>query len=105
MGQTMKLANNMLSATAMAASSEVMVMGVKAGLDPNVMIEVIKAGSGLNTAIRDKFPRAILPGTFDYDFSNGLMYKDLRLCNGGGGSNVGTDVGRQRGQSNVSAFD
>lgn len=80
MGQTMKLANNMLSATAMVASSEVMVMGVKAGLDPNVMIEVIKAGSGLNTAIRDKFPRAILPGTFDYDFSNGLMYKDLRLC-------------------------
>jgi len=45
MGQTMKLANNMLSATAMVASSEVMVMGVKAGLDPNVMIEVIKAGS------------------------------------------------------------
>jgi 3-hydroxyisobutyrate dehydrogenase-like beta-hydroxyacid dehydrogenase len=80
MGQTMKLANNMLSATAMAASSEAMVMGVKAGLDPSVMIEVINAGSGMNTATRDKFPRAILPGTFDYGFSNGLMYKDLRLC-------------------------
>src|SRR5215510_6489842 len=80
MGQTMKLANNMLSATAMAASSEVMVMGVKAGLDPNVMIEVINAGSGMNTATRDKFPRAILLGTFNYGFSNGLMYKDLRLC-------------------------
>src|SRR5262249_24663863 len=37
MGQLMKLANNMLSATAMAASAEVMVMGVKAGLDPRVM--------------------------------------------------------------------
>src|SRR5665811_607150 len=80
MGQTMKLANNMLSATAMAASSEAMVMGVKAGLDPSVMIEVINAGSSMNTATRDKFPRAILPGTFDYGFSNGLMYKDLRLC-------------------------
>jgi len=80
MGQTMKLANNMLSATAMAASSEAMVFGVKAGLDPSVMVEVINAGSGANTAIRDKFPRAIIPGTFDYGFSNGLMYKDLKLC-------------------------
>jgi 3-hydroxyisobutyrate dehydrogenase-like beta-hydroxyacid dehydrogenase len=80
MAQTMKLANNLLSATAMAATSEAMVMGVKAGLDPAVMIEVINAGSGMNTASRDKFPRAILPGTFDYGFTNGLMYKDVRLC-------------------------
>jgi 3-hydroxyisobutyrate dehydrogenase-like beta-hydroxyacid dehydrogenase len=80
MAQTMKLANNMLSATAMAATSEAMVMGVKAGLDPAVMIEVINAGSGLNTASRDKFPRSILPGTFDYGFANGLMYKDVKLC-------------------------
>jgi 3-hydroxyisobutyrate dehydrogenase-like beta-hydroxyacid dehydrogenase len=55
-------------------------MGVKAGLDPAVMIEVINAGSGLNTASRDKFPRAILPRSFDYGFTNGLMSKDLRLC-------------------------
>ncbi len=79
MAQTMKLANNLLSATAMAATSEAMVMGVKAGLDPAVMVEVINAGSGMNTATRDKFPRAVLPGTFDYGFTNGLMYKDVRL--------------------------
>jgi 3-hydroxyisobutyrate dehydrogenase-like beta-hydroxyacid dehydrogenase len=80
MAQTMKLANNLLSATAMAATSEAIVMGVKAGLDPAVMIAAINAGSGLNTASRDKFPRAILPRTFNYGFTNGLMYKDLRLC-------------------------
>jgi hypothetical protein len=80
MAQTMKLANNLLSATAMAATSEAMVMGVKAGLDPAVMIEVINAGSGRNSASQDKFPRSILPGTFDYGFTNGLMYKDVRLC-------------------------
>ncbi len=80
MAQTMKLANNLLSATAMAATSEAMVMGVKAGLDPSVMIEVINAGSGLNTASRDKFPRAVLPRSFDYGFTNGLMYKDVKLC-------------------------
>lgn len=78
-GQTMKLANNYLSATAMVATSEAVVMGVKAGLDPTVMIDVINAGSGLNTASRDKFPRSVLPRTFDYGFATALMVKDVRL--------------------------
>jgi 3-hydroxyisobutyrate dehydrogenase-like beta-hydroxyacid dehydrogenase len=79
-GQTMKLANNFLSATAMVATSEAVVMGVKSGLDPAVMIDVINAGSGMNTASRDKFPRAVLPRTFDYGFATGLMVKDVRLA-------------------------
>src|SRR3954462_448624 len=78
--QTMKLANNFLSATAMVATSEAVVMGVKSGLDPAVMIDVINAGSGLNTASRDKFPRAILPRSFDFGFATGLMVKDVRLA-------------------------
>jgi 3-hydroxyisobutyrate dehydrogenase-like beta-hydroxyacid dehydrogenase len=78
--QTMKLANNLLSATAMVATSEAVVMGVKSGLDPAVMIDVINSGSGMNTASRDKFPRAILPRTFDFGFATGLMVKDVRLC-------------------------
>ncbi len=79
-GQTMKLANNFLSATAMVATSEAVVMGVKAGLDPKVMIDVINAGSGLNTASRDKFPRSVLPRSFDFGFATGLMVKDVRLA-------------------------
>jgi 3-hydroxyisobutyrate dehydrogenase-like beta-hydroxyacid dehydrogenase len=79
-GQTMKLANNFLSATAMVATSEAVVMGVKSGLDPAVMIDVINAGSGMNTASRDKFPRAVLPRSFDFGFATGLMVKDVRLC-------------------------
>jgi 3-hydroxyisobutyrate dehydrogenase-like beta-hydroxyacid dehydrogenase len=78
--QTMKLANNLLSATAVVATSEAVVMGVKSGLDPGVMIDVINAGSGMNTASRDKFPRAILPRSFDFGFATGLMVKDVRLC-------------------------
>ncbi len=78
--QTMKLANNLLSATAVVATSEAVVMGVKSGLDPNVMIDVINAGSGMNTASRDKFPRSILPRSFDFGFATGLMVKDVRLC-------------------------
>src|ERR1700759_3600540 len=79
-GQTMKVANNFLSATAVVATSESVVMGVKAGLDPALMIDVINAGSGMNTASRDKFPRSILPRTFDFGFATGLMVKDVRLC-------------------------
>ncbi|OBI88878.1 NAD(P)-dependent oxidoreductase [Mycobacterium sp. 1245805.9] len=77
--QTMKLANNILAANVLAATAEVVVMGVKAGLDPGVMIEVLNAGSGATSASRDKFPRAILPRTFDYGFATGLMVKDVRL--------------------------
>jgi 3-hydroxyisobutyrate dehydrogenase-like beta-hydroxyacid dehydrogenase len=77
--QTMKLANNLLSATAVVATSEAVVMGVKSGLDASVMVDVINAGSGMNTASRDKFPRAILPRSFDFGFATGLMVKDVRL--------------------------
>lgn len=77
--QTMKLVNNMLAANVLAATAEVVVMGVKAGLDPEVMIDVLNAGSGGTSASRDKFPRAILPRTFDYGFATGLMVKDVRL--------------------------
>jgi 3-hydroxyisobutyrate dehydrogenase-like beta-hydroxyacid dehydrogenase len=80
MAQTAKLANNLLAATAMVATSEVMAMGVKAGLDPKVLIDIINASSGRNSATQDKFPRAILPRTFDFGFATGLSYKDVRLC-------------------------
>jgi len=80
MGQVMKLANNLLSATAMAITSEAMVMGVKAGLDPKLMIDVINSGTGRNTATETKFPKEILPRRFTQGFATGLMYKDVRLC-------------------------
>jgi 3-hydroxyisobutyrate dehydrogenase-like beta-hydroxyacid dehydrogenase len=56
-----------------------MVTGAKAGLDPRVMLDVINAGSGRNTATEDKFPRCVLPGTFDVGFTAGLMTKDVKL--------------------------
>ena len=80
MAQTAKLANNLLAATALVATSEVMAMGVKAGLDAKVLIDIINASSGRNSATQDKFPRAVLPRTFDFGFATGLSYKDVRLC-------------------------
>jgi 3-hydroxyisobutyrate dehydrogenase-like beta-hydroxyacid dehydrogenase len=79
-GQTMKLCNNFLSAAAMTATSEAMVMGVKAGLDPRIMLDVINSGTGRNTATEDKFKRLVLPRTFNLGFTVGLMAKDLKLC-------------------------
>jgi 3-hydroxyisobutyrate dehydrogenase-like beta-hydroxyacid dehydrogenase len=80
LGQTMKLCNNLLSATAITITSEALVMGAKAGLDPAIMLEVINAGSGRNTATQDKFPRCVLPRKFDFGFATELLYKDVRLC-------------------------
>lgn len=78
--QTMKLANNVMSAAAVAITSEAVVMGVKAGLDPRIMLDVINSGSGRNTASVDKFPRCVLTRTFDVGFAAALAYKDVRLC-------------------------
>jgi 3-hydroxyisobutyrate dehydrogenase-like beta-hydroxyacid dehydrogenase len=80
MAQTMKLANNFLSASAMVATSEAVAMGVKAGLDAGIMIDVINAGSGRSRASDQKFPQSILTRTFDYGFATALMLKDVRLC-------------------------
>jgi 3-hydroxyisobutyrate dehydrogenase len=78
--QTVKLANNVMSAAAVAITSEALTMGVKAGIDPKIMLDVINAGSGRNTASADKFPRCVLPRTFDVGFAAALAHKDVRLC-------------------------
>jgi 3-hydroxyisobutyrate dehydrogenase-like beta-hydroxyacid dehydrogenase len=80
LGQTLKLANNLMSAASLAIASEAMAMGVKAGLDPAVMIEVINASSGRNSATQDKIPRHVLNRRFDFGFANALSFKDVRLC-------------------------
>jgi 3-hydroxyisobutyrate dehydrogenase-like beta-hydroxyacid dehydrogenase len=78
--QVAKLANNILAAGVMVMTSEVMAMGVKAGLDPQTLLDIIQAGTGRNSAAGDKFPKNVLPGTFDLGFAVGLSYKDVRMC-------------------------
>ena len=80
LAQVVKLGNNLLSLAAVAITSEALAMGVKAGVDAGVMLEIINAGSGRNSASQDKFPQAVLPGSFDFGFTTGLSYKDVRLC-------------------------
>lgn len=80
MAQVMKLANALLSAATKAVSFEAMVFGAKAGLDPQVMLDVINASTGRNTATEYKIPRAVLTRTFDHGGRIGNMTKDLHLA-------------------------
>lgn len=79
MAQMMKLVNNIVSATNMAAAFEAAVLGAKAGIDPTLMVEVLNASTARNTATETKLPMAILPGTFDYGARLDIMYKDVQL--------------------------
>lgn len=79
MAQVCKLVNNILSITAFVTSCEAIAMGVKAGLDARTMIDVINVSTGRNSATVDKFPKAVLPRTFDYGGPLTIGLKDLDL--------------------------
>jgi 3-hydroxyisobutyrate dehydrogenase len=79
MAQALKLANNFLSATALAATSEAIAFGLSVGLEMETMLEVIDASSGQSAASRDKFPNHVLTGRYAAGFANSLMSKDLKL--------------------------
>ena len=78
-GQAMKLLNNYLSATALAASSEALAFGLAQGLDLRTMLDVVNVSTGRNSATADKFPNRVLTGTYDAGFHTALMAKDVRL--------------------------
>jgi 3-hydroxyisobutyrate dehydrogenase-like beta-hydroxyacid dehydrogenase len=78
--QVLKLTNNILSAVAMAATSEAIVMGSKAGVNPEVLLSAINAGSGRNTATMQKFPQSVLTRTFDFGGSLNILIKDIDLA-------------------------
>lgn len=79
-GQLAKVLNNLLSATAVAITSEALVVGATAGLEAQTLLDVFNAGSGRNTATSNKFPTHVLPQTFASGFRLALMAKDVELC-------------------------
>jgi 3-hydroxyisobutyrate dehydrogenase-like beta-hydroxyacid dehydrogenase len=78
--QVLKLTNNILSAVALAATAEAFVMGAKGGLDPEVMLTAINAGSGRNSATEAKFPLAVLTRSFDFGAEMHILMKDIDLA-------------------------
>ena len=77
LAQTMKLVNNIMSAANLAVAAEAMVMGAKAGLDPEAMLKVLNAGSGQNSATLTKIPDHVLNRRFDYGGALYIIQKDL----------------------------
>ncbi len=77
--QTIKVVNNFLSATALAASCEALHFGQSQGLDLKTMCDVINVSTGMNTATLDKVPNQIITNRFSAGFSNSLLLKDISL--------------------------
>lgn len=78
-GQAMKLVNNVLSATALAATAEALAFGRSQGLDLALMLDVLNVSSGRSSATDDKFPNRVVTGTYDAGFTTTLMAKDVSL--------------------------
>jgi 3-hydroxyisobutyrate dehydrogenase-like beta-hydroxyacid dehydrogenase len=78
--QVLKLTNNILFAVSLAATSEAFVMGAKGGLNPEVMVNAINAGSGRNGATQTVIPTVVLDRSFDYGAALHILMKDIDLA-------------------------
>ena len=78
-GQAVKLLNNFLSATALAATSEAIAFGVSQNIPMQTILDIVNASTGRNSATDDKFPRRIMHGRYDAGFTARLQLKDIRL--------------------------
>ena len=79
-GNTVKAINNMMACVNSLAMMEGLAVGLKAGLDPMIVHDVVKASSGGSKAL-DRIPKAIIPRNFDPGFKVFLMNKDLETFN------------------------
>jgi 3-hydroxyisobutyrate dehydrogenase len=79
-GHALKALNNLLSATHLLATSEAMRIGEASGLDAETMLAVFNTSSGRSGSTDLKWPKYVLPGTFDAGFTARLMVKDMRIA-------------------------
>ena len=75
-GQTTKLVNQTIVAINIAAVAEGLVLGKKAGVDPERIFEAIKGGLAGSQCFTDKAPR-MFKGNYDPGFRMKLHVKDL----------------------------
>lgn len=79
-GHAMKALNNFLSAAHLASAAEGIIAGTRFGIEPKTMVEILNHSSGRSYSTEYKYPKFILPGTFNAGFALGLMAKDVRLA-------------------------
>ncbi|MBO0763639.1 MAG: NAD(P)-dependent oxidoreductase [Hyphomicrobiaceae bacterium] len=78
-GQAVKLLNNFLSATSLAATSEAIAFGVSQNIPMQTILDIVNVSTGRNSATDDKFPRRIIHGRYDAGFTAKLQLKDIKL--------------------------
>jgi len=84
----MKALNNLVSAGGFLIGVEAMLIGQQFGLDPNVIVDVLNASTGMNNATQKKFKQFVLSRQFNSGFGLDLMVKDLGIALG-----IATDTG------------
>jgi 3-hydroxyisobutyrate dehydrogenase-like beta-hydroxyacid dehydrogenase len=86
-GNVAKLVNNLISLASNSISAEGFALGVKAGIDPSVLLEIIKVSTGDNWCAR-QYPNTTFRGNFEPGFKISLAFKDINLA---------LDLGRENG--------
>ncbi len=81
-GHAIKALNNLLNAIGLLAGAEALLIGKRFGLDPNIVVDVINASTGMNHATKNKFKQRVFSRTFDSGFGLDLMVKDLDIALG-----------------------
>jgi 3-hydroxyisobutyrate dehydrogenase len=79
-GQAMKALNNLVSAAGFLASVEALLIGARFGLDPEVMVDVLNASTGMNNSTQRKLKQFVLSRRFNSGFGLDLMVKDLSIA-------------------------
>ncbi len=79
-GHALKALNNLLSATTLLASYEALQVGMRFGLDPQLMLDAINVSTGRSYSTDYKIPTFVLPRTYAAGFALRLMVKDLRIA-------------------------
>jgi 3-hydroxyisobutyrate dehydrogenase len=78
-GATVKLVNQMMAAISSLAAVEGLVLGAKAGIDPDLLVEIISSSSGMSRSFGGMAPN-VLKRYFEPGFTIDLMHKDVSLA-------------------------
>jgi 3-hydroxyisobutyrate dehydrogenase len=81
-GHAVKALNNLMSATHLLVTSEVILAGQRFGLDIDVMLAIFNASSGRSGSTENKWPNFIASEQFNSGFGLQLMLKDMRIATG-----------------------
>jgi len=81
-GDVMKSMNNLLTAVALTATTEVLLLGTKYGLDPTIMNDVLDISTGESWITRTHYRARVFNRAFDDTFTFDLMLKDMNIAGG-----------------------